>query len=94
MNTWPELEALTGEVVGKAVVRAPRRLVVNEDLLSCAAASPFDVPVAADLPPRGAAIEQGQPVLTVYGRGKTEEECLLELRDAARRFEHRLLAAE
>ena len=92
-GTWPEMETLTGEVVGKGVLLAPRRLVVTEDLLSCAATSPFDVPIAADLPPSGTEIEQGQPVLTVYGRGSTEEECLLELRDAARRFERRLLAA-
>ncbi len=91
-ETWPATKALTGEVVGKAVYRAPRRLVVTEDLLSCAATSPFDVPVAADLPPRGTEIEQGQPVLTVYGRGRTEEECSRELRDAARGFEERLLA--
>ena len=90
----PEIDAgtATGEVVGKGVLFAPRRLVVAEDLLSCAATSPFDVPVAADLPPCGSEIEAGRPVLTVYARGATEEACRRELESAASRFERRLLA--
>ncbi len=92
---WPETEpgSVAGDVVGKGVLFAPRRLAVTEDLLSCAATSPFEVPAAADLPLPGARIDEGRPVLTVYARGATEEECRHELESSASRFERRLLAA-
>lgn len=90
--TWPDPERVSAGVVGKAVLFAPKRLVVTEDLLSCAADSPFEVPAAADLPARGEEIAAGRPVITVYARAATGTECLERLKSAARSFEERLFA--
>jgi predicted ATP-grasp superfamily ATP-dependent carboligase len=73
-----------GELFGKAVVRAPRRLVTRADLRALYEPDPHAWPRAADLPLPGAPVEKGSPLLTVFARGPTETACRARLLDGAR----------
>ena len=77
------------DVIGKAVLFAPRTLVVTENLLSEAARAPFELPAAADLPVPGTEIAPGRPVLTVFARGDTEAACMEALKSSSEDFEQR-----
>ena len=90
-------------VAGKAVLYAPRRLVMPHYDPSeyCYHTPAAEVRAArhlagvhfADIPAPGEVIEPGWPVLTVLAGGETREQCLADLRERAARIE-RLLFGE
>jgi predicted ATP-grasp superfamily ATP-dependent carboligase len=72
-----------GGAIGKAVLFAPRRLVLAEDLARLRPADPWRLPTLADIPARGRTVERGRPLLTVFARAGTEADCLRALERAA-----------
>jgi predicted ATP-grasp superfamily ATP-dependent carboligase len=76
--------------VGKAVVYAPQRLRFPEEgpwQGALREPSPVEVmPDFADIPEAGTEIAPGHPVLTVFARGESEEECERGLRQVSGRL--------
>lgn len=71
-------------LVGKGILHATETIEVGElPPGNGAAESPHGVPRAADLPPPGTRVEPGRPALTVFAEGRTGEEVLGHLRNAA-----------
>ncbi|HVR72914.1 MAG TPA: ATP-grasp domain-containing protein [Planctomycetota bacterium] len=73
-----------GRVLGKAVVYAPRDVVLADDLVALHPPDPSAFPVLADLPRRGGRIAAGRPLLTVFARGEDDASCEAALRRSAR----------
>jgi predicted ATP-grasp superfamily ATP-dependent carboligase len=71
-------------IIGKAVLFAPRRVVLADDLARLQPADPWRVPEVADIPARGRVTARGRPLLTVFARGRTDDECEGALDRAAR----------
>jgi len=71
------------DCVGKAVVFAPRRLVVPSAAFWPIQTDPFTLPAYADVPHAGETIEEGWPILTVFACGSSNDECRLRLRERA-----------
>jgi predicted ATP-grasp superfamily ATP-dependent carboligase len=73
---------LPGRFVAKEVLFAARELVFEEDVRTVVGARApdlFRVPRIADVPRRGTRIAVGEPVLTVFARGKTPGDTLRRL---------------
>jgi uncharacterized protein len=67
--------------VGKAVVFASRRLVVPSSASWPIHTDPFTLPDYADIPYEGETIEEGWPIMTVFARGSSNDECRDRLRE-------------
>ena len=89
----PQHEPASG-VVGKAIVFAPRDLTVPEAAWLSPRPDPWSkVPGLADLPDPGSVILEGEPVLTIFDRGKTVGACARGLRCRVRLVERLLVDA-
>ncbi len=75
-------------VVGKAIVYAPRPLIMPRN------GSADDRSWVADVPAAGEAIEKGRPVLTVFAEADRRDECLAELMDRVGRVRRGLFGGE
>ena len=79
-------------IVGKAIVFAPRDLTVPEASWLSPRADPWStLPRLADLPIPRVRIAAGEPVLTVFARGRTAGAIARELRRRVRAIERRLV---
>ena len=70
-------------ILGKAVIFAPRRLVLAVDIAGPGRFDPWRLPALADIPARGRCIARGHPLLTVFARARSEEGCARALERAA-----------
>jgi predicted ATP-grasp superfamily ATP-dependent carboligase len=70
-------------ILGKAVVYAPAAVTPARDLLSVFPPDPARLPAVADLPPAGAAIRRGRPLVTVFAAAASPEAVEGELRRQA-----------
>jgi predicted ATP-grasp superfamily ATP-dependent carboligase len=81
-------------VVGKAILfaRAALRFPERGPWSAWVAPSggPVVLPAFADIPPAGTVIEAGRAILTLFGRARTADECLAELRQTAADLDRRL----
>lgn len=73
-----------GPILGKAIVYAPRDVVLTEDLMALHPPDPSTFPVLADLPRRGRRIAAGRPLLTVFAHGEDDASCDAALHRSAR----------
>lgn len=73
----------SARLLGKAVVYAPRDVVLADDLLALYPPDPTAFPVLADLPHRGRRIAAGRPLLTVFARSEDHASCEAALRRSA-----------
>ena len=71
------------DILGKAVIFAPRRLVLAVELARPRCFDPWRFPALADIPAPGRSIARGHPLLTVFARARTEEGCARALEHAA-----------
>ena len=88
----PSLPANEAEVVGKAILFAPRPIVFPEAgpwqnalLLAPTRFRPY-----ADIPAAGSTLLAGAPVMSIFARGATADACLQELRRAAAELDRTL----
>ncbi len=71
------------DCVGKAVLFAPRRLAAPLPSSWPIHTDPLTLPEYADIPHAGETIEEGWPILTVFARGSSTDECRRHLRERA-----------
>ena len=73
---WPPLRG----IVGKAILRAPGNCAFGSRISARRISrAGREFPTLADIPDSGTPIERGEPVLTVFARGTTVEQCRLRL---------------
>jgi predicted ATP-grasp superfamily ATP-dependent carboligase len=85
-------------VVGKAVLFARRSIAFPAEgpwaSVLAAAPPPDKLPPLADIPPAGTAVEQGHPVLTVFARETSADDCEAALRAIAGDLDRTLFGPE
>ncbi|MGE5193557.1 MAG: ATP-grasp domain-containing protein [Deltaproteobacteria bacterium] len=95
----PEGGTTNGPVLGKIVLYADRDLVAPDlarfvsrpsSWLETPGTYDRSLPYLADIPDSGQPISRGQPICTVFARGKIESECLARLLRRAARLERRI----
>jgi uncharacterized protein len=74
--------------VAKQILYAERGVVIEENLplAPLTREAIFDIPELADIPARGSRFVAGEPVVTVFGRGATLDECGEGVDRSARRW--------
>ena len=79
----PERMPMPEKLCGKAVLFAPCDFEIGRDLYASKDNIAGDSTRLADIPPRGAGIKNGHPLLTLLAGGGTQEECLRTLVNGA-----------
>jgi uncharacterized protein len=83
------VESRPRQLIGKAILFAPRETVVRDALRWPITTDPFALPTIVDVPAVGERIEAGWPILTMFASGKTADEC----RERLQSFAHEVRSA-
>ena len=80
----PLLPVSNERLCGKAILYAPRRMVVGSEFaVGGSQMRLVGWPQIADIPPAGTVIDAHWPIVTVFAEGKSDDEVLVKLRERA-----------